>query len=129
MALMGVRSQEWVAAFYIVVGVALIATLGIHPVTALVILSIIGLTLIASRTCIASNYTYWKSLSLVASINPSGETFIGQVFVLPALAVASVYSWALGIVGILGAKTWSQRRWVAFLRAYRKLVLRVSIKD
>jgi hypothetical protein len=128
MALMAVRSQDWVVVFYIVLGVALIAALGIHPVTALVILSIICLTLIASRTCIASNYTYWQSLSLVAAINPTGETTIGQVFALPAVAVASVYSWALGIVGILGAQTWSQRRWVAFLRAYRKFVFRVSIK-
>jgi hypothetical protein len=127
--MLGVTPREWVAAFYVIVAIAIVAILGLRPIAALVIVSMAALTLVASRACSAPKYSYWQGLGLIASINPTGETLIGQVFVLPALAIASVYSWILGITWVLGGREWPQRRWVNFLRRYRELVIRMRPKD
>jgi hypothetical protein len=127
--MLGVTSREWVAAFYLIVGVALIAALGLQPVTALVILSITVITWVASRACRTEKYSYWTGMMLVASINPTGETLIGQIFVLPALALATVYSWLLGLTWILGGREWPRNRWFAFLRRYQRAVIRVRPKS
>ena len=127
--MIGVTAREWVAVFYVVLGIAIVATLGLRPLTVLVILSIVLMTLIASKACSVGNYGYWKGLQLIASLNPTGETFIGQIFVLPALAIASLYSWFLGITWVLGARQWPQKRWIGFLRRYREVVMRMQPKD
>jgi hypothetical protein len=127
--MIGVTPREWVAAFYLVVGIVIFATLGLRPVTALVILSIVLMTMIANRACSFADSAYWKGLLLIASINPSGETFVGQIFVLPALAVATVYSWILGITWVFGAREWPRKRWLAFLRGYREFAVRMSPKQ
>jgi hypothetical protein len=127
--MIGVTSREWVAAFYVILVIAIVAALGLRTVTVIVIASIGLLTYVASKACTAGNYSYWRSLMLVASLNPTGETFIGQLFVLPALVVASVYSWLLAITWILGARAWPRKRWLAFLTRYRKIVMRVRPKE
>ena len=127
--MLGVTPREWVVAYYVVVAIAVVAILGLRPLAALVIVSIAGMTLVASRACSAPDYSYWKGLRLIASINPTGETLIGQIFVLPALAIASLYSWILGIMWVLGAIEWPQRRWLNLLRRYRELVIRIRPKD
>jgi hypothetical protein len=124
-----VTSREWVAVFYLVLGIAVVAIVGVRPLTALVILVIVLLTMLASRACSVAKYSYWTGLRLVASINPTGETLIGQVFVLPALAIASLYSWILGLAWLLGGRTWPQKRWIAFLRGYQAAALRVRPKE
>jgi hypothetical protein len=125
---LSVTSREWVAAFYAILAIAVVGMLGIHLVTALVILLIVVLTLLASRACSVGEYSYWTGLRAVASINPTGETFLGQVFVLPALVLASIYSWVLGIAWLFGARAWPQKRWVSFLRGCRAVALRVRPK-
>jgi hypothetical protein len=125
----GVTPREWVGAFYVVVGIALVATLGIHPVTALVFSLILLFTLFASRACSHADYSYWKGLQLVASINPTGETLVGQIFVLPALAVATLFSWVLAITWVLGGREWPRKRWFGFLRRYGELVIRKRYKQ
>jgi hypothetical protein len=127
--MLGVTPREWVAAFYVIVAIAVVAIVGLRPLAALVIVSMAALTLVASRACFAPDYSYWKGLGLIASINPTGESFIGQIFVLPALAIASVYSWILGITWVLGGREWPQRRWLSFLRRYREFVIRMRPKD
>jgi hypothetical protein len=127
--MLGVTPREWVAAFYVIVAIVIVAILGFHPLAALVIVSMATMTLVASRACSAPDYSYWKGMRLVASINPTGETLVGQIFVLPALAIASLYSWILGITWVLGGREWPQRRWLNFLRRYRELVIRMRPKD
>ena len=127
--MLGVTPREWVAAFYLIVGIVLVAILGLRPLTALVILSIAVMTLLASRACSTGDYTYWTGMRLIASINPTGETLVGQIFVLPAIALASLYSWILGITWLLGARAWPQKRWLRFLRGYRELVIRTRPKQ
>jgi hypothetical protein len=127
--MVGVTSREWVAAFYVIVAIAIVAIVGLRPLAAAVIVSMAAMTLAASRACSAPNYSYWRGMRLIASINPTGETLIGQIFVLPALAIASVYSWILGITWILGGREWPQKRWLNFLRRYRELVIRMRPRD
>jgi hypothetical protein len=127
--MLGVTPREWVAAFYVIVAIAIVAILGLRPVAALVLVSMAAMTLIASRACSGPDFNYWNGLRLVASINPTGETLIGQIFVLPALAIASLYSWILGITWVLGGREWPRRRWLNFLRRYRELVIRMRPKD
>jgi hypothetical protein len=126
--MIGVTPRDWVAAFYVVVGIVVVATLGLRPLTALVNLSVVLMTVIANRACSSADREYWRGLKLIASINPSGETFVGQLFVLPALAVATVYSWFLGITWVFGAREWPRKRWFAFLRGYREFAVRMSPK-
>jgi hypothetical protein len=127
--MIGVTPREWVAAFYVIMVIAIVAALGLRTVTVIVIASIGLITYVASRACITGNYSYWRSLMLVASINLTGETLIGQVFVLPALALASIYSWLLALTWIFGAREWPRKRWLAFLIRYRRMVIRVRPKD
>jgi glucan phosphoethanolaminetransferase (alkaline phosphatase superfamily) len=127
--MIGVTPREWVAAFYVVVGIVVVALLGFRPLTGLVILAIAAMTYLASRACVTGNYTYWRSLMLVASINLTGETLVGQLFVLPALALATLYSWVLAVTWLLGAREWPQNRWLTFLRGYRDLVMRMRPKE
>jgi hypothetical protein len=127
--MVGVTPREWVAAYYLMVAIAIVAIVGLRPLAAAFIVSIAALTMAASRACSAPDYSYWKGMRLIASINLTGETFIGQIFVLPALAIASVYSWILGITWILGGREWPQRRWLDFQRRYRELVIRTRPKD
>jgi hypothetical protein len=127
--MIGVTPREWVAAFYVIVAIAIVAILGLRPQAALVIVSVAAITLVASRACSAPDYSYWKGLRLVASINPTGETLIGQIFVLPALVIATIYSWILGITWVLGGREWPQKRWLNFLQRYRELVIRMRPKD
>jgi hypothetical protein len=119
-----VTSREWVAAFYAILGIALVAIFGFHAITILIALVFVVLTMLAYRACSSGQFTYWKGLRLVASINPTGETLLGQFFVLPALAIASLLSWALGILWLLGAREWPRSRWIAFLRGYEAVLLR-----
>lgn len=127
--MIGVTPREWVGAFYVVVVIVVVASHGLNPLTPVVLLSMAILTYAASRACVLSNYTYWKALMLVASINLIGETLIGQIFVLPALAVATLYSWVLAITWLLGARAWPQKPWLAFLRSYREMVMRLRPKQ
>jgi hypothetical protein len=119
-----VTSREWVAAFYVILGILIILIVGIRPLALLLALLVVVLTLLASRACSIGKFSYWRGLRVVASINPTGETYFGQFFVLPALGVASVFSWSLGLVWLLGAREWPQRRWFAFLKAYQSVFLR-----
>jgi hypothetical protein len=119
-----VTSREWVAAFYAMLAIAIVLALGFHPLTLLVALLIVVLTMLANRACSVSRLSYWRGLRLVASVNPTGETFFGQFIVLPALAIATLYSWGLGLAWLLGARQWPQGRWIAFLRSYQAVVLR-----
>jgi hypothetical protein len=66
---------------------------------------------------------------LVASMNLTGETLVGQLFVLPALALATLYSWVLAVTWLLGAREWPQNRWLTFLRGYRDMVMRMRPPD
>jgi len=124
-SMIGVTPREWVAAFYFVVGIAIVATIGLRPLAALMILSFLLMTLLANRACSFGEYGYWRGLRLAASINPTGESFVGQLFVLPALAIATLYSWVLGIAWVFGAREWPQKRRIGFLTGYRKLVVRI----
>jgi hypothetical protein len=125
----GVTPREWVGALYFVVGVAVIAIFGFRPLTVLISLAIVLMAMIASRACASGEYSYWKGLQVVASLNLTGETYIGQLFVLPALAIATVYSWMLGITWVFGAREWPRKRWFAFLRGYREIVVRMRPKQ
>jgi hypothetical protein len=127
--MIGVSPREWVGAFYFVVGVVILAIFGLRPLTALLILSIVLMTMIAGRACSLAEFSYWEGLRVIASINLTGETFIMQIFVLPALALATLYSWVLGITWVFGAREWPRKRWFAFLRGYRDVVLRAKPKD
>jgi hypothetical protein len=127
--MLGVTPREWVAAFYLIVAIAIVATLGLRPLAALVLVSMAAMTLVARRACSLPDYNYWKGLKLIASINPTGESLLGQILVLPALAIASSYSWILGIAWLLGGREWPQRRWLAFLRRYQVVVVRTRLKD
>jgi hypothetical protein len=89
---------------------------------------IAALTLLAGKTCATQQFSYWRGLRVVASVNPTGETLLGQFLVLPALALASVYSWILGLSGAIGARTWARKRWFDFLKAYQKMATKVSVK-
>ena len=124
----GVTSWSWVVAFWILIGIAIVATLGLTAKAALVVLIVIVLTMLASRACSHPKLTYFNGLRVVASINPTGETFIGQIFVLPALAVASVFSWLLGLVWLLGGREWPRERWLGFLRRYQGVARRLTYR-
>jgi hypothetical protein len=125
---LGVTPREWVAAFYLIVGIAVVAALGFRPIAALIILAFAVMTWVASQACSTDKYSYWTGVRLVASINPTGETLLGQIFVLPALALATVFSWLLGITWILGGREWPRKRWFAFLRRYQAAAIRVRPK-
>jgi hypothetical protein len=125
----GVTAREWVASFYLVVGIAIVAVLGFRLVTSLALLAIVLMTMVASRACSFPDYGYWKGMQLVASINPTGETLIGQVFVFPGLAVASVYSWFLGVTWIFGGREWPRNRRMSFLHGYQEIVTRLRPKS
>ena len=86
----GVSSREWVVAFWIILGIVVVAILGLTARAVLAILVLIALTMLAARACSHPKLTYFNGLRVVASINPSGETFVGQLFVLPALAILLV---------------------------------------
>jgi hypothetical protein len=126
---LGVTSREWVIAFWILIGVVLVAALGFSTKAALAILIIVVLTMLASRACAHPKLSYLNSLRVVASINPTGETLIGQIFVLPALVVATGFSWFLGLTWLLGGREWPRKRWLAFLRRYQSLARRVTLRD
>ena len=117
-------SREWVAAFYVILGISIFLIVGLRPLAILVAVLIVVLTMMAGRACSTGKFSYLRGLRVVASINPTGETFFGQFFVLPALAIASVYSWLLGLSWLLGAREWPQSRWIAFLNAYQAAFLR-----
>jgi hypothetical protein len=118
-----------VAAFYLIAVIAIVAIFGFRPLAALLIVLVLAFTLAANRACSTTDYSYWMSLRLIASINPTGETLIGQIFVLPALLIASLFSWILGIAWILGAREWPRKRWFAFLRGYGEVFIRSRPKD
>jgi hypothetical protein len=126
--MIGVTPREWVGAFYFVVAVAVVAIFGLRPLTALIGLSIVLLAMIATRACSSDEYSYWKGMQVVASFNLTGETHFGQFFVLPALLVATLYSWMLGVTWVFGGREWPRRRWFAFLRGYREIVVRMRPK-
>lgn len=118
-ALVSATSREWVAAYFAIVVIALVAVLGFGPITALVIALLAVMTLVASRACATDRFSYWTGLRVVATINPTGETFFGQAFVLPALAVATAYSWLLALAWLLGGREAPREAWLSFLRGYR----------
>jgi hypothetical protein len=122
-------SREWVAAFWLIVGIAVVAILGLTAEAALTIGAMAALTLLANRACAHPELTYFNGLRVVASISPTGETFIGQFFVLPALAGATVFSWLLGLTWLLGAREWPQRRWLGFLRRYQTFARGATIHN
>jgi hypothetical protein len=117
-----------VVAFWILIGIAIAAILGLTAKAALAILIVIVLTLLASRACSHPKLTYFDGLRVVSSINPTGETHIGQIFVLPALAVATVFSWLLGLIWLLGGREWPRQRWLAFLRRYQGIAGRLTYR-
>ena len=123
-----VTSREWVVAFYVILAIAIVAVFGFTPVAALIALALTLLTLLANRACSAPKLTYFVSLRLVASVNPTGETFVGQVFVLPALGFATLLSWLLGLTWLLGAREWPRDRWLRFLRRYRAVAQRLTYR-
>ncbi len=125
---LGVTSREWVLAFWAIVAIVVVAILGISGRAGLVIVIGIVLSLLASRACAHPKLTYFNGLRVVASINPTGETLLGQVFVLPALAVATLFSWFLGLTWLLGGREWPRKRWLGFLRRYQGFARRVSIR-
>ena len=122
-------SREWVIAFWLIVGIGVVAIFGLTPPAALTIAVLVVLTLVASRACAHPKLTYFNGLRVVASINPTGETFFGQLFVLPALAGATIYSWLLGFTWLLGAREWPIKHWLGFLRRYQGFARRVSIRN
>jgi len=125
----GVSSREWVVAFWIILAIVVVAILGLTARAVLAILVLIALTMLAARACSHPKLTYFNGLRVVASINPTGETLVGQVFVLPCLAVATVFSWFLGLTWLLGAREWPRNRWLAFLRRYQGLARRLTYRN
>ena len=125
---LGVTSREWVVAFWIILGIAVVGILGLTARALTSILVLIMLTMLAARACSHPKLTYFNGLRVVASINPSGETFVGQLFVLPALAIATLFSWLLGLTWLLGAREWPRKRWLAFLRGYQGFARRLTYR-
>ena len=124
----GVRPAEWVIAFYIVVCTAMVMWLGFHPLTAGVLLAMAGLTYIATLTCSGPELSYWRGLRVVASVNFTGETVLGSFIVIPMLVMGTVFSWALGLVGIAGARAWARRRWLGFVAGCYAVAARVRVR-
>ena len=122
-------SREWVVAFWLIIGIGVVAIFGLTALAALTIGVLVVLTLVASRACAHPKLTYFNGLRVVASISPTGDTFFGQFFVLPALAGATVFSWMLGLTWLLGAREWPQKRWLGFLRRYQGFARGVSIRN
>jgi len=67
--MIGVTPREWVGAFYFVVGVAVVAIFGFRLFTALISLSIILMVMIANKACASDEFSYWKGMQVVASLN------------------------------------------------------------
>jgi hypothetical protein len=118
-----------VVAFWIILGIAVVAIVGLTARAVLAILVGIVLTMLAARACSHPKLTYFNGLRVVASINPTGETLVGQAFVLPCLAVATVFSWFLGLTWLLGARDWPRKRWLAFLRTYQRFARRLTYRN
>jgi hypothetical protein len=76
---------------------AILASLGLTATAALTLLVVVVMTLLASRACAHPKLTYFGGLTMVASINPTGEFVLSQIVVWPALIVATVFSF-LGLI-------------------------------
>lgn len=126
--MIGYRPREVVIVFWILIGVATLAILGLTAKAALTVLVIVFLTMLVSRACAHPKLTYFRGLQVVASINPTGDFIVSQIFVWPALIVATAFSWFLGLTWLLGGREWPLNRWLAFLRRYQSLAKRVSYR-
>lgn len=117
--MLGFRPRELVVVFWILIGIAIFALLGLTARAGLVVLVVAGLTMLASRACAHPKLSYFAGLQVVASINPTGEFVMGQIFFWPALVVATVFSWFLGLMWLFGGREWPRQQWLGFLRRYQ----------
>jgi hypothetical protein len=125
---LGCRPREVVIAFWILIAIVILAILGFTARAALVVSVVVVLTMLASRACAHPKLTYFGGLQVVASINPTGEFIVSQIFVWPALVVATAFSWFLGLIWLLGGREWPRARWLGFLRRYQSLAKRVTYR-
>lgn len=126
--MLGFRPRELVIVFWILIGIAILAILGLTPKAALALLVVVSLTMLASRACAHPKLSYFAGLQVVASINPTGEFVLGQIFFWPALIAATAFSWFLGLVWLLGGRQWPLNQWLGFLRRYQGFAKRVSYR-
>ncbi len=99
-------------AFWILIAIAILAILGLTAKAALALSIIVILTMLASRGCAHPKLTYFSGLQVVASINPTGEFILSHIVVWPALIAATVFSWFLGLIWLLGGREWPRARWL-----------------
>ena len=128
MNLVGYRPRDVVVAYWIVVGVAILAILGFTVKALVAAAAVLVLTLLASRACEHPKLTYFGGLEVVASINPTGEFIVSQVIVWPALIVATLFSWFLGLAWLVGGREWPRNRWLGFLRRCQAFARRVNYR-
>lgn len=126
--MIGYRPRELVVAFWILIGIAILAILGLTEKAALTVLVVVVLTMLASRACTHPKLTYFGGLQVIAAINPTGEFLVSQIFVWPALIVATAFSWFLGLTWLLGGREWPRARWLGFLGRYQSLAKRVTYR-
>ncbi len=125
---MGYRPREVVIAYWILIGIVIIAIFGFTTKAAVIVLVVVLLTMLASRACAHPKLSYFGGLQVVASINPTGEFILSQLVVWPSLIVATLFSWFLGLIWLLGGREWPRDRWLAFLRRYQVFAKRVSYR-
>jgi hypothetical protein len=53
---------------------------------------------------------------VTAAWNPTGETWIGQLIVLPRLVFATIFAMTIVVIGLLFPLAWTQQVWLARLR-------------
>jgi len=124
----GYRPREVVIAYWILIGIVIFAIFGPTARAALTVLVIVLLTMLASRACAHPKLSYFGGLQVVASINPTGEFVLSQIVVWPSLIVATVFSWLLGLVWLIGGREWPRNRWLGFLRRYQSFAKRVTYR-
>ena len=113
---LAVRPQEWVGAFFVLAGIALAAAFGWSPRSLLAVLLAAAVLGLANWRLDGTGVSLWRGLCVTAAWNPTGETWIGMLIVMPRLLFVTVYALAVVVVGLPLPSTWTRWAWLARLR-------------
>lgn len=87
-----VGPQEWSGAFLAIVAFGLAAAFGWSLGSLVAVLLAAAVFGLANRRLARTGVSLWRGLCLTAAWNPTGESWIGQLIVLPRLAFTSLFA-------------------------------------
>jgi hypothetical protein len=111
-----VGPQEWAGAFLVVVAFALAAAFGWSVRSLVAVLLAVAVFGLANWRLARTGVSLWRGLCITAAWNPTGESWIGQLIVLPRLAFTSLYALMVVVVGLPLPFTWTRLAWISRLR-------------